>query len=141
MADKFDEGWMSDAELEAAKRRQPDPNRGQILPLYEGKTGVELAWPQFMVDMYNSVTLPRDTLQGYKPTISDATNFASGVASGGVGGSAIFPAEADVGMFLGRKAKGADLIRLAKAHQMEYDGASREDIWKETGWWQKPAVS
>jgi hypothetical protein len=46
--------------------------------------------------------------------------------------------DADLGMFLGKKAKNADLKKLARANQMVAEGLPREEIWKETGWWEKP---
>lgn len=136
MADNWmeDDGWLTDAE----RRRQPDPNRGQILPLRKTEDGVEFAWPQFMVDAYNAITLPRDTIQGYKPTAEDTTNFALNVAGGGVGTSAALKPEADLGMFLGRKAKNADTKKLSQAMSMASQGVPREEIWTQTGWWQKP---
>lgn len=118
-------------ELSPSERRAPDPNRGNILPI-NGKA------PQWVVDTYNALTLPKDTLQGYEPTVGDATNFALGVGGGGLTASSIKPIEADLGMFLGRKAKGANLEKLSKAYTMTSQGVPREEIWKQTGWWQKP---
>ena len=129
-----DDGWLSDAEL----KRKPDPRRASILPLYKGEDGVELAWPQFMVDAFNAVTLPKDTLQGYQPTTEDALNFGLTAGVGGGVTSAIAKPKADLGVFLGAKAKGADLKKLAEANRMQESGAPREDIWKQTGWWLKP---
>ena len=40
------------------------------------------------------------------------------------------------GMFLGRNAKTADLAKLAQAEKMAAEGASRENIWNDTGWFQ-----
>jgi len=39
-----------------------------------------------------------------------------------------------VGMFGGKLAKTADLAALDKAKKMASDGANKNDIWKETGW-------
>lgn len=39
-----------------------------------------------------------------------------------------------VNMFLGPEAKTADKTALAKAEEMRDAGASRDDIWKSTGW-------
>lgn len=39
-----------------------------------------------------------------------------------------------VGMFAGKLAKTADHAALAQAEQMAANGASREDIWNQTGW-------
>jgi hypothetical protein len=39
-------------------------------------------------------------------------------------------------IFLGGKAKGADLAKMKLAAQMKKAGASRDDIWKRTGWFQ-----
>lgn len=38
------------------------------------------------------------------------------------------------GMFLGRNAKTADLGKLAQAEKMAAEGAPRENIWNDTGW-------
>jgi hypothetical protein len=38
------------------------------------------------------------------------------------------------GMFAGRRANTADLDKLEQAEKMAKKGASREDIWKDTGW-------
>lgn len=40
--------------------------------------------------------------------------------------------------FAGEKAKTADLDALARAKVMEMEGAKREDIWTETGWFRAP---
>jgi hypothetical protein len=42
----------------------------------------------------------------------------------------------DLGMFAGRGAKTADHAKLAQAERMADEGASRDTIWKETGWFQ-----
>lgn len=132
------DGWMSDDVLNAKKRRERDPNRASILPLYKGEEGVELAWPQWAVDTYNAFTLPSDTLKGYNPTTEDTIDFALGVGGVGLTTSAITKPDADLGMFLGAKAKNADLKKLAEANRMQEAGAPREDIWSKTGWWLKP---
>lgn len=42
------------------------------------------------------------------------------------------------GIFGGRLAKGANLEKLAQAEKMAAEGAAREDIWHQTGWFQRP---
>jgi hypothetical protein len=91
-----------------------------------------------MRDIGNALTLPRDTIQGYDPSSEDIVNFAMTVGAGGVGASAVVKPEADLGMFLGRKAKGADTQKLAQAMSMESQGLPREEVWSQTGWWKKP---
>lgn len=43
-----------------------------------------------------------------------------------------------LGIFAGTKAKGADLPALEKAKEMQAAGASREQIWRDTGWFESP---
>ena len=58
------------------------------------------------------------------------------------GGNAMNPAAAlpknAVGMFAGRMAKTADHAALARAEDLAAQGAPREQIWNETGWFQGP---
>lgn len=59
-----------------------------------------------------------------------------GAAGAGAAGAAFgaVPDTGDVGMFAGRRARTADRTKLAHAERMEMDGAPREQIWRETGW-------
>ena len=70
MADKFDEGWMSDAELEAAKRRQPDPNREQKLPLEDQ------AWTQEELNNFveHYMKNPNGNLEDFNKKLKEAMN-------------------------------------------------------------------
>jgi hypothetical protein len=58
------------------------------------------------------------------------------------GGNALNPLarapQGSVGMFAGRKAATADHAALAKAEGLAASGASRDQIWNETGWFQGP---
>lgn len=58
---------------------------------------------------------------------------AAGMAMGGGGLLGRAPQNA-VGMFAGRRAQTADLSALRRAERMTEQGASRDDIWQETGW-------
>lgn len=118
--------------------RTKDPNRNQILPFKKGEDGT-LDWtlPQWAMEMINAVTLPRDTLRGYKPTTEDTLDFAGAVAGGGMSSSLLGGQAKDpntLGMFLGKQAKGADTRELARAMSWDDQGVDPEEIWKNTGW-------
>lgn len=138
MADK--QVFLNSAEEEAYNRSHPDPNRGAVLPFRKDEEGLHWGLPQWMIDAYNAIKLPADVIKkGYEPTSEDIANFALTVGSGGFSASSVIDAPDNaLGMFLGVQAKNADKKALAKAMSMESQGASREDIWKDTGWWKKP---
>ena len=58
-------------------------------------------------------------------------NFAGNMA---IGGSVVPPMQNAAGMFGGRLAKTADHAKLATAEKMAAEGAPREAIWRDTGW-------
>lgn len=138
MADKV---YLNEAEAIADERdqRRNDPNRGSILPFRKTDEG-ELEWalPQWMEDLYNSFTLPSDTLKGYNPTYQDTTEFGMNVGGSGAATSKAVAPDADVGMFLGSLSKKADQRSLERATEMLNNGYSREEVWAKEGWYQGP---
>lgn len=53
-----------------------------------------------------------------------------------MGGASPFAVKGAAGIFGGRLAQTADKVALAKAEEMAAKGAHREDIWRDTGWFQ-----
>lgn len=143
MAEKEPKVFLNRAEEIAYEReqrgRQEGETHGDILPLRRNKQGkLEFAIPQFLLDAYNSLTLPRDVIEGHTPSDEEIAEFAGNVGLAGVGTSAKAAKEAGpnaLGMFLGFKSHGADLGKLAKASSLQSKGATREEIWEATGWW------
>ena len=122
------------------RRRQEGETHGDILPLRRGEGGLEFAMPQWILDMWNSVTLPGDVAEGYEATPQDTTEFALNAGVGGVAASSVLKPDADLGMFVGPRAK---LPREAysageRAAQLTSEGADPATVWKETGWWKGP---
>lgn len=76
------------------------------------------------------------------PGVGDATagdEFGRALQKGNYGEAALagvgaIPAFGDLAIFAGALAKNADLGALRKAKMLEDTGADREEIWKETGW-------
>jgi len=105
-------------------------------------------WPaQLLKSIYQAARLPGDVYQGKVDPRSDeainrAADFAGGVMLGGMplGHQAAKQAAAEgsalIGMFAGPSAKTADLDALKMAQELAKGGASREDIWNKTGWFQ-----
>jgi hypothetical protein len=101
----------------------------------------QFAMPQGLLDAIGGTFLgidaPAAAYQGVIPS-EDMTSEGFGTAAvsmgfGGLLGSA--PQDA-VGMFAGRRARTADLSALRRAERMSEQGASRDDIFRETGWFQ-----
>ena len=78
--------------------------------------------------------------EGYRSgdpqSAEDAFNVAGAAMVGGL--AAPKPAANAVGIFGGRLAKTADQAKLAQAEKMAAEGAPREQIWSQTGWFQGP---
>lgn len=100
-------------------------------------------WPAQMArEAYNAFTLPGDVYAGRAKAdeIVPRANSLAGLV--GLGAQAVpdrLAAERAgqvVGMFAGRNAKTANLSELGRAEQMASAGASRDDIWNATGWFQ-----
>lgn len=79
------------------------------------------------------VTAPGRALSGEPMTYGDAAATAGMAQMGG----AAMPAPAGaLRIFAGRNAKTADMDAMARAEGMAAQGASRDDIWRDTGWFQ-----
>lgn len=83
--------------------------------------------PIFDVDLETGRLLPSQR------AIGESTNLAGNLM---IGGGLITKPEGSAGIFAGRTAKTADQAALARAEEMASKGASREQIWKDTGWFQ-----
>lgn len=83
-----------------------------------------------------AVTAPLRAWKGeiaHEAMIEEGRNVAGFAMTGGM---AIPKPANSAGIFGGRLAKTADHAALAKAETMAAEGAPRETIWKETGWFQ-----
>ena len=101
--------FLNSGEEATANRQEADDTayRGSILPFRETTSGeLEWAMPQWMLDAYHAITLPKDVLDGHQPTTADIVNFGLTVGTGGVTASAtgIIP-EGAIGTFSGGKPK------------------------------------
>lgn len=126
--------------------------RGAIAPLgtYANPDGTEeagLAWPGMITEPLNALqrlhenSYTEDGRPGIpNPQHPENLEDASTLLWSIYGGNALNPAAAipknAVGMFAGRRAKTADHNALAQAEKMAAEGASRDDIWNRTGWFQ-----
>ena len=96
------------------------------------------AWaPQDMIEgVGQAVTAPA---RAYRGEIPDEDMIAEGLNFGGtmaMGGSVVPKPTNAAGMFGGRLAKTADHAKLQTAEKMAAEGAPREAIWRDTGWFQ-----
>lgn len=73
-------------------------------------------------------------VQSPEKAIPFAVDVAGLGATGGLATAGLRPT--GVGIFGGRLAKTADLEALSRAEKMAAEGASRDAIWNETGWFQ-----
>jgi hypothetical protein len=101
-----------------------------------------------VIDSANRLTTPIDDNKGYRELgdsyvpyngakkIADAFNVAGALPLGGGLASAATRDGASVGIFGGKLAKTADLSALEKAQQAKAAGVPREQIWKDTGWFE-----
>jgi len=105
-------------------------------------------WPVRMAKgIMSGVTAPGDAYQGRLDPKSDeaiqrAMELAGATMLGGMplgyqaGKQATAEGKALLGIFAGQTAKTADLEALKRAQEMAASGASRDDIWTQTGWFQ-----
>lgn len=144
MRSMADKSYVFDDRSEGIKDKREEmsdgSNRGTFLPFKKDKEG-NLSWavPQFMRDMWNTVSLPKDVIDGYKPTDKDIAQSALDIGTGGVSSSMMLGHAADpntLGMFLGRRAKNADTKALSEAMSMRDRGYNRNEIWENTGWFE-----
>lgn len=127
----------------------------QVASVKDPKTGERYqTWPEKMVR--SAVTLPGEVAQGkfavtpinegvwseedqFKrdhaiQTMIERAQDTSGLMGGGA--FAIPKPPGSIGIFGGRNAKTADLVKLAQAEKMATDGVFPDKIWTETGWFQ-----
>lgn len=126
--------------------------RGAIAPLgtYQNPDGTEdvgFAWPGMITEPLNALQrlhensytedgrlgIPNPQYQGNK---DDALTALLSIYAGNALNPATRLPENALGMFAGRNAKTANLKALSRAEDMAGKGASREDIWNDTGWFQ-----
>lgn len=127
-------------------------DRATMLPIGQYEDGsLTFAWPGFLKDAYEGAVrsfeqgrqLPRVDSEGYyagtpRAEPLDAFNAASAAPVGTIGARAtgLTRDVGDLGMFAGRGAKTADHAKLAEAERLASQGAPREQIWNDTGWFQ-----
>jgi hypothetical protein len=137
MPDEFSDVYLNRGEeITANRKKRKEEVRGSILPFRKDDDGLHWALPKFITDVVDAINLPSDTLKGYQPTAEDTTNFALNTMGGGLGASAIAKPEADVGMFLGTRARGANIRKAEQAADMASRGIDKDRIWNDTGWFQ-----
>lgn len=131
---------------------QPLAYRGTIAPFgtYTNPDGSEsagFAWPGMITEPLNALQrlhensytedgrlgIPNPQYQGNK---DDALTALLSIYAGNALNPATRLPENALGMFAGRNAKTANLKALSRAEDMAGKGASREDIWNDTGWFQ-----
>jgi hypothetical protein len=83
--------------------------------------------------LVSGATAPARALRGEPMTYGDAFETA-GMAQ--LGGAALPAPEGALRIFAGRNARTADMDALSRAESMAQSGAGRDDIWRDTGWFQ-----
>jgi hypothetical protein len=142
--------WQDD-EQRAAQQRALMSYAGEVARQQDRQAVFDAlgqTWPaQIMKSLFSGATLAGDVAYGKvdprsPEAINRAADFAGGVMLGGMplGHQAAKQAAAEgsalIGMFAGPSAKTADLDALKMAQELAKGGASREDIWNKTGWFQ-----
>jgi hypothetical protein len=133
---------------------QPGMKRANILPMMrpEGMSGLEAitsgqaqpALPGMFTGALTGVAraadAPRAAYAGQIPMqdmASEAGNLAGALTLGGVGAAGRNLLEYDptvARIFAGPKAATADKSALSRANRLDRSGASRDEIWDQTGW-------
>ena len=123
------------------RQRPADPLRWLANAIGQNK---DLPAPQFFMDpralsarnmLHSALNTSANWLDGTKdPSLIGPQEMVSPLGLAGMG-MALAPRNS-VGMFGGRLAQTADHNALAKAEQLAASGAPREDVWKQTGWFQ-----
>jgi len=124
--------------------------RGGMLPvanyrLPDGRVVGGPAFPQPMADAGNAMayalgyTQDPNAPEGYVSQEALQRGGEGLAGSAAVGGLAVGKAPKNaVGMFAGQRAKTADLDALKMAQALKEQGAPRESIWTQTGWFEGP---
>lgn len=118
-------------------------DRATLVPMETNRQTGErrLAAPQAAMDLLSALMLPGDVAQGkvdmgqpgqFSPEAMQAATNAA-VNLGITGGALPKPSNA-LGIFGGELAKTADKAALATAKEMAAQGASKDAIWNQTGW-------
>ena len=124
-------------------RALPMKGRATFLPFQDTLPGSvmnkrSLALPGIVAGAINAFTAPGRAYRGSDPTFNsqeEALDFALNMMGGGMGASKIAPAPAgSVGMFVGKKAKTANIKLLKVAEKMQAAGVPDEAIHAKTGW-------
>jgi hypothetical protein len=121
---------------------QPLKERATVLPFGQYEDGsVGLAWPGLLAapaeGMVNFGRYGYDSPEAIRDNAASAFDVAGGAVTGGLGvGLAGGLADNSVGIFGGRLAKTADQNALMRAEKLAAEGAPREQIWNDTGWFQ-----
>ena len=124
-------------------RALPMKGRATFLPYQDTLPGSvmnkrSLALPGIVAGAINAFTAPGRAYRGSDPTFNsqeEALDFALNMMGGGMGASKIAPAPAgSVGMFVGKKAKTANIKLLKVAEKMQAAGVPDEAIHAKTGW-------
>lgn len=132
-------GIVPQVSAQDAARNRPEPvERASLFPLATYPDGsTRLALPGMIAeDIPRAFTAPA---RAYRGEIADEDMIAEGLNFGGtmaMGGSVVPKPSNAAGMFGGRLAKTADHAKLATAEKMAAEGAPREAIWRDTGWFQ-----
>ena len=142
MAEQFNRSVSQDTLAQPMAPGTEVAERSFFLPLgtySDGRTGI--AWPGIATEPAAawSGLLNRAMNTGYVSGDTQNTEDAFNVAGAAmVGGLAAPKPSNTVGIFGGRLAKTADHAKLAQAERMAAEGAPREQIWNQTGWFQGP---
>ena len=106
--------------------------------------GEKLKSTGLVSDTYGAQRIGRNVsaLAELLPVVGDATagdEFGRALQMGNYGEAALhgvgtIPVIGDMAIFAGALAKNADLGALKKAQKLELQGSNRDEIWKETGW-------
>lgn len=113
-------------------------HRGMVLPLVKSGYNNSVSYGVPGIAGGSAWGVLNDIISGRqvdKGEIEQGASDAAGAAM--TGGFALGSSpQNSVGMFAGRQAKTADHAALAKAEELAASGAPREQIWKDTGWFQ-----
>lgn len=128
---------IADALMMTHQPEQPNP----AAPAVDmGKLIAKHFWDKIV----SAATAPRDALYGNMQVTDPETGMPTreamergqGVAGMAMTGGVPFAQRGAAGIFGGRLAKTADQAALEEATNMLKAGASKEDIWNKTGWFQ-----
>ena len=117
-------------------------NRPTLLPVQDRRPDGTSDWskwtaPKWLPGALGMAVTPGIAMQGTPITPEEGVDFATGVATAAMGaGSAAKAPSGSLGMFVGEKARGVNLDKLAEAKLLIAAKQSPEFVWKDTGWMQ-----